>query len=43
MLSTDARLPETADGFFFLGIMRRPVVTNMSGAYDLEPLMEGLS
>ena len=28
-------------GFLFLEIMRRPVVMNMSGTYDLEPLMEG--
>ena len=38
----DARLPDTADGlFFFFTDMKRPVVLNMSGAYDMEPLMEG--
>ena len=37
----DARLPETAGGLFlFPNAMKRPVVMNMSGAYDLEPLME---
>ena len=36
----DARLPETAGGLFlFPNAMKRPVVMNMSGAYDLEPLM----